>query len=108
MNLALASSSRLGVHHFAYLRAVAEGIPVVEAARLYLGIEHGAQAITAHRTTVDQVRAVARRRGDPRWRLIGIEIQDRAVSASVPTLDEWAAAESISDWSEAELQAMYA
>lgn len=101
--------TRLGAHQFAYLRSVAEGIPMVEAARKYLGIGHGAEAITAHRLTVEQIRAVARRRGDSRWRLIGIEIRDReAPSSKVPSLDEWAQAEGLEDWSHADLQAMHA
>jgi integrase len=101
--------ARLGAHHFAYLRAIAEGVGSVEAARRYLAIEHGAEAAGVHRLVVDRVRALARRRGDPRWRLIGLELQD-AVSAAVsaPSLDAWAATEGLGDWSEDELQAMYA
>ena len=37
--------SRLGPHHFAHLRATAEGIDLVQSARRYLGIEHGLQAV---------------------------------------------------------------
>ena len=55
---------RLGPHHFAHLRAVAEGIAVMESAKRFLAIEHGHEAITAHRQTVDLVRAIARRHGD--------------------------------------------
>jgi len=102
------ASARLGVHHFAYLRAVAEGVSVVEAARRYLAIEHGAEAVSAHRLVVDRARALARRRGDPRWRLIGLEIQDGTAVAAAPSLDAWAEAEGLGDWSENELQAMYA
>ena len=54
---------RLGLHHFAYLRAVSEGLPIVEAAKRYMGVEHGHQAKVAHLQTRDTVRAVARRRG---------------------------------------------
>src|SRR4051794_12866000 len=71
-----ALSARLGLHHFTHLRAVAEGVAVVDAARLYLAIDHAAQAAGVHRLVVDRVRALARRRGDSRWRLIGIEIRD--------------------------------
>ncbi len=53
---------RLGPHHFAHLRAVAEGIDLNESAQRYLGIEHGNEAVTAHRQTVDQIRAIARLR----------------------------------------------
>jgi hypothetical protein len=67
---------RLGAHHFAYLRAAAEGVDLVAAARRYLAIEHGAEAITAHRRVLDRVAALARRRGDSRWRLLGLTIVD--------------------------------
>ena len=50
---------RLGRHHFAHLRAVANGIELVESAKRYLGVEHGHQAQTAHRQTRDAVRALA-------------------------------------------------
>ena len=55
---------RLGPHHFAYLRAVAEGLSLADYARRYLGIEHGHEAKAAHQEAVDAVRAVARRRGE--------------------------------------------
>jgi integrase len=100
---------RLGPHHFAYLRTIAEGISVVDAARRYLAIDHAAEAAGVHRTVVDRVRALARRRGDARWRLVGIEIRDQAAdSAQPPPLHEWAAREGLDGWSEAELQEMYA
>jgi len=99
----------LGVHHFAYLRSVAEGIPIADAARKYLGISHGAEAITAHRLTVDHARAIARRHGDSRWRLVGIEIRERELARGVPPLlEQWAEAEGLEGWSYTELQAMYA
>jgi hypothetical protein len=60
---------RLGPHHFAHLRAVAEGLAIVDCARRYLGIEHGHEAATAHPEAVDAVRALARRRGESAWRL---------------------------------------
>lgn len=102
-------SARIGTHHFAYLRAVAEGLDAKDAAKRYLGIEHGAESTRAHRLVVERVRAVARRRGDPRWRLIGIEIRDAAASpALAPPLHDWAENEGLSDWSESELQEMYA
>lgn len=108
--LAPQKARRLGPHHFAHLRAVAEGLPVADAARRYLVIEHGAQIRAAHDLVVDQVRAIARRRGDPRWRLVGIDIHDAAKSGAAlpPPLHEWAEAEGLDGWSEAELQEMYA
>lgn len=105
---ALASEPpRLGTPHFAYLRAVAEGVPIADAATRYLAVDHAAAALSAHRVVVDQVRAIARRRGDSRWRLIGIEISAGSVEAT-PSIDDWAAAEGLGDWSHAELQDMYA
>lgn len=101
---------QLGKHHFAHLRAVAEGLDVGESARRYLGIAHGAEVESAHRAVVDQVRAVARRRGDPCWRLIGLQISDVAPASvgALPPLDEWAEAEGLSGWSHAELLEMHA
>lgn len=99
---------QIGRQAFAYLRAISEGLALVEAARRYLAIEHGAAAITAHRAVVDQVRAIARRRGDSRWRLIGIELRDRPPPADAPpSVDAWAEAEGLDDWSQSEVLALY-
>ena len=99
---------RLGPHHFVYLRAVSEGMSAVDAAKRWLGIEHAAATRTAHRALVEQVRAIARRRGDSRWRLLGLELR-RAESEpeAAPTIDEWAEAEGLADWSQHDLQEMY-
>lgn len=91
---------RLGPHCFAHLRAVAEGVPVSEAAKRYLAVEHGHQAPVAHRLLVERVRSVARRAGDGRWRLVGLRLQD--VGSDQPSLDDWAAAEGLDDWSHAD------
>lgn len=101
------ASARLGAPHFAYLRAVAEGVPVLRAAQQYLAIDHGGEARNAHARVVDQARAIARRRGDTRWRLIGIEIEAGTAEAERPSLDAWAEAEGLGDWSQAELQDLY-
>ncbi|RYE72411.1 MAG: hypothetical protein EOO81_03445 [Oxalobacteraceae bacterium] len=63
-----------GLHHFVYLRAVAEGLDVAESAVRYLGTEHGHEARSAHQQTVDAVRAIARRRSEP-WRLVSLSIK---------------------------------
>ena len=103
----------LGAHHFAYLRALAEGVDASDAARRYLGMAHGAEIGGIHRRVVDQARAIARRRGDSRWRLIGLEIIDAPVgtdtadASSAPPIDEWAEREGLDDWSRDELEAMY-
>ena len=97
---------RLGPHHFAYLRAVAEGLERTDCARRYLGIEHGHEAVTAHRLVVDQVRAAARRRGETSARLIGLTI--RVSDTAQPSLEEFIAERGLDGWSEAEVTELYA
>lgn len=99
--------TRLGRHHFAHLKAVAMGIPFQAAALRYLGIHHGHQGITAHRLTVDAVRALARRNQEPGWRLIGLMIKLDLEKPKVPTMAEFAAARNLEDWSEEELMEFY-
>ena len=94
---------RLGRHHFAHLRAVAEGLDVTQCAARYLGTEHGYEARTAHQQTVDAVRAVARRRGEP-WRLVGLSI--KTTGAGRPTLDTFADGR-FEGFSEAEVLEIY-
>lgn len=97
---------RLGPHHFAHLRATAEGIEIVDSARRYLGIEHGHEALTAHRQTADQVRAIARRHGNAAWRLIGMQIRT-PVDGARPSLDDFIAERGLDGWSEAEQQEFF-
>ena len=78
---------QIGLHHFAYLRAVAEGLDVAECAARYLGTEHGHEARSAHQQTVDAVRAIARRRSEP-WRLVGLLI--KSTGTQQPTLEAFA------------------
>lgn len=99
---------RLTLPHLLHLRAVAQGLPVADAARRYLGIEHGNEAPSAHRRVVDLAAAVARRRGDSRWRLLGVEIAAPGVEAAAPSLDDWARAEGLDGWSQAELRDLHA
>lgn len=106
---------RLGPHHFAYLRSLAEGLDREEAARRYLGLAHGHELVTLHRQLVDQLRALARRGGDSRWRLIGVDLGARTETSEGvlygttprPPLYDWAEAEGLGDWSEDELLEMY-
>lgn len=106
---------RLGPHHFAYLRSLAEGLDREDAARRYLGMAHGHELVTLHRQLVDQLRALARRAGDSRWRLIGIDLGARSSTehegvdsaAPRPALYDWAEAEGLGDWREDELIEMY-
>ena len=99
---------RLVLPHLLHLRAVAQGLPVAEAARRYLGVEHGNEAPAAHRRVVDRVAAVARRRGDSRWRLLGVEIAVPAAPESRPAIDDWARDQGLEDWPNGELQDLYA
>jgi len=98
---------RLGPHHFAHLRAVAEGLAIADCARRYLGAQHGHEAVTAHRQAVDAVRAVARRQAESAWRLVGLTI--RAPSgAPRPSLDAFAQQHGLDGFSESEVLALYA
>jgi site-specific recombinase XerD len=98
---------RLGAHHFAHVRALAEGLDVVSSAQRYLGIEHGNQAQAASRQTVDALRAIANRRNEPAWRLIGLTIQVQGTSTQ-PSLQAFIEERDLDDWSETEVSAMYA
>ncbi len=108
---------RLGPHHFAYLRALAEGIDSDTAARLYLGLEHGHQLRTLHRDLVEQLRALARRAGDRRWRVIGLRLQAGPAASTalpsppqartLPDLDTWAEQQGLDGWTQAELLELY-
>ena len=97
---------RLGKHHFAHLRAVAEGLDVQDSAKRYLGIEHGHQARTAHLQTVEHIRAIARRAGESGWRLIGLAIRIDW-TADQPTIDEFIEQRDLDGWSQTEVTAMY-
>ena len=88
---------------------MAEGLDAKESARRYLGITHGAEAPAAHRSVVELARAIARRQGVRSWRLIGLHLEDApATGSTAPPLDEWAQAEGLEGWSQAELQEMHA
>ena len=97
---------RLGAHHFAHLRAVAEGLAVQDSAKRYLGIEHGHEAKTAHQQTADAVRALARRRHEPAWRLIGLTIRIQSESGR-PTMDAFREERDLDGWSETEVLHLY-
>ena len=99
---------RLGKHHFAHLRAVAEGVAVIDCARRYLGVDHGHQAHSAHQQTVDRVRAIARRRSEASWRLIGLTIRlPPDADPAKPSLDDFIAERELDGWSHTEVLAMY-
>lgn len=96
---------RIGPHHFAYLRALAEGISRQDAAKRYLGITHGHEAITEHRLAVDLLRSAARRRGEKSVRLIGLTI--KTTNTDTPSLDDFISERDLDGWSESEITAMY-
>ncbi|WP_426148769.1 tyrosine-type recombinase/integrase [Polaromonas sp. DSR2-3-2] len=98
---------RLGPHHFAHLRACAEGLDLADCARRYLGIEHGHEAKTAHQEAVDAVRAVARRRGESAWRLVGLTIRT-SEGAPRPSLDSFVEQHGLDGFSESEVVKLYA
>jgi len=98
---------RLGRHHFAHLRCVAEGVSVLESAQRYLGVEHGHQARCAHQEVVDWVRSIARRRGERAWRLVGLLIR-LPLLPQRPSLDDFIEAHELHGWSETEVQQQYA
>lgn len=102
-----ARAPRLGRHHFAHLRGVAEGLPLLACAQRYLGIEHGHQAASAHRRVVEHLRALSRRRGDRAWRLIGLNIR-LPQAAPRPSLEDFIAERELHGWAEAEVQQLYA
>jgi uncharacterized protein (DUF1778 family) len=104
-----AASTSQGQHQLAYLRAMAEGVPQREAAVRYLGLDPSEGAVSlrrAHQAIVDRARAAARRAGDHRWRLIGLTIRASA-EIDRPALDDWAAAQGLGEFGQAELLALY-
>lgn len=98
--------TRLGRHHFAHLRAIAEGVDLHQAAALYLGIDHGHQAPSAHHLVVDSVRALARRAGERDWRLVGLTIRVHGRERR-PSLEDFIAERDLDGWSEREVQDFY-
>ena len=98
---------RLGPHHFAHLRACAEGLSLADCAWRYLGIEHGHEAATAHQEAVAAVRAVARRRGESAWRLVGLTIRAPTGQAR-PPLEAFAQQHGLEGFSESEVVKLYA
>lgn len=105
----MSAGNRIPRDQLAYLRAVAEGMSPIEAARRYLGVESAHAAPGRHREVVERIAAVARRLGDSRWRLLSIVIEPPAAHAAEqpPSLEEWADAEGLEGWSQAELQSLY-
>lgn len=103
-------AAKIGAHQLAYLRALAEGVAQHQAAARYLGhdVHDGAAALRQlHHTTVDQVRALARRQGETRWRLIGLTIRAPETDTPAPSIDDWARERAVDGFSQAELLVLY-
>ena len=106
----VAPETKLGAHHLADLRARAEGVPLRHAAARYLGhdLRDGAVVLRrSHNVVVDRVRALGRRQGDPRWRLIGLIIKPHEAGEQAPPIDQWAEARGLDGFGQAELLALY-
>lgn len=91
---------RIGPHHFAYLRAIAEGLDANESAQRYLGTTHGHERRSAHRQLVDAVQAIARRSGERAWRLVGVTVHSKAPGSERPTLQAFIDERGLDGWSE--------
>lgn len=104
------AGAKLGTHHLAYLRAIAEGVPQRLAAARYLAHEAGDGSVSlrkAHNAIVDRLRAIARRQGDPRWRLIGLSIRPHESGEQRPPIDRWSEERGFESFSQAELLELY-
>jgi integrase len=107
MNQALANGLRcLGHHHFAHLRAIAEGLPLVDCALRYLCIEHGHEAAPAHTALVTKVRALGKKNGSPDWRLIGLVIREKP-NSNRPSLEQFIEDRDLDGFSESEAREFY-
>lgn len=102
-------AGRLAPNHFAYLRAVSEGLSPLDAARRYLQVERAAQATAAHRDVVARAQLLARRHADSRWRLLGIDLLEPAggPQSGAPDLQTWAEENGYDGWSQDELVELY-
>ena len=98
---------RLHRQHFIYLRACAEGLPRLESAKRFLGIDDGRRAQTMHRAVANDLRALAKRLGERDWRFVGTSIPEVAATSPIESLSQWAEANQLLDWSESELLEMY-
>lgn len=102
---------RIGPHHLAHLRAVADGLEVRQCARIYLGIEDPREAEATHNELTARLRLAARQAGEKHYRLIGIRIREKTRQAPAlaerPTLAEFIDARGLDGWSENEQLEMY-
>lgn len=103
--------TRIGPHHLAHLRAVADGLEVLACARTYLGIEDAREADIAHNELTARLRLAAKQTGERHYRLIGVRIREKVRQAPAlanrPTLAEFIQDRELDGWSEAEQLEMY-
>ena len=99
--------AKLALPHLAYLRAIAQGVPAMDAARRYLGLVHGHEFAALHQWVIDRARAIARRAGLSAWRLLGVEIAAVAIGDGRPSVSEWAELQQLEGWRESEVLEMY-
>ena len=103
--------TRIGPHHLAHVRAVADGLEVRACARTYLGIEDAREADIAHNELTARLRLAARQAGEKHHRLIGVRIREKVRQAPAlanrPTLAEFIQARELDGWSEAEQLEMF-
>ena len=104
----LARTRKLGPAHFAFMRGLVQGLPLRETWERYLGAEGSATDLRVVRTTINWIRdafaAAARREnrfGTARLVLFDVSRLPEAAS-KVPSLEEFAAARGIEDFSQAE------
>src|SRR5262249_44040678 len=104
----LARTRKLGPAHFAFMRGLVQGLPLRETWDRYLGVEGCATDLRVVRTTIDWIRdafaAAARREhrfGTARLVLFDVTCLPDT-GHKVPTLEEFAAARGIEDFSQAE------
>src|SRR5438309_7735232 len=97
---------RLGLAHFAHLRAVVKGVPVEDAAERYLAADSRPAARAAHSQVLQLLSAFLRQRNDKRRRLVMLigRIGQPAAAGAVarPTLRQWADAKGVDteEWGE--------
>ncbi|VWX63002.1 Integrase [Burkholderiales bacterium 8X] len=107
MSLPPASQRKLGSAHFAFMRAIAQGLDERAAWDRYLRIEGEHSDRRAVRRTIAWIRdefatAAIRQRKPGTARLIRLDPNRFPAASPVPSLAEFAAAESLEEFSEAE------
>lgn len=106
---------RIGPHHLAHLRAVADGLDVRACAKRYLGLEDSSEADLAHAELTSRLRAAAKHAGEKHYRLIGLRIRDKQRLSSQPglgtrlrpSLEDFITQRGLDGWSEAEQLEFY-